>query len=74
VSNGKRYSIQQAAAELGMTRQAVHTAILQKRLRARHGTFEVQRTFKVKGWMIDEADLREFQVSLQHQEAGKKNE
>jgi len=70
----KRYSIAEAAKVLGVSRQAVHTAILEKRLKAKHGPFEVQRTITVKGWTIADADLREFQVSLQHQEAGKKNE
>ena len=70
----KQYSIAEAAKVLGVSRQAVHSAILEKRLKAKHGIFEVQRTLKVKGWMIEESDLREFQVSLQHQEAGKKNE
>jgi len=72
--SNKKYSIAEAAQKLGMTRQAVHTAIQEKRLKAKHGTFEVQRTFKVKGWIIEESDLREFEVSLRHQDAGKKNE
>ena len=72
--SNKKYSIADAAQKLGMTRQAVHTAIQEKRLKAKHGTFEVQRTFKVKGWIIEESDLWEFEVSLRHQDAGKKNE
>ena len=72
--SNKKYSIAEAAQKLGMTRQAVHTAIQEKRLKAKHGTFEVQRTFKVKGWIIEESDLWEFEVSLRHQDAGKKNE
>ena len=53
--SNKKYSIAEAAQKLGMTRQAVHTAIQEKRLKAKHGTFEVQRTFKVKGWIIEES-------------------
>ena len=75
VSN-RRYSIAEAAKELGITRQTVHAAIRQKRLKAKQGTFTVERTVKtkVKGWVIDESDLRAYQVSAQHQDAGKKNE
>jgi hypothetical protein len=75
-SNKKLYSIAEAAAKLGMTRAGVHAAIRQKRLKAKHGTFEVERIVKTKmqGWVIDEADLRAFEVSEQHQDAGKKNE
>lgn len=75
-SNKKRYSIAEAAKELGLTRQTVHAAIRQKRLKAKRGTFEVERIVKtkMKGWTIDEADLRAYEISPQHQEAGKKNE
>ena len=53
-SNKKRYSIAEAAKELGLTRQTVHAAILQKRLKAKRGTFEVERIVKtkMKGWTI----------------------
>lgn len=75
MSNKKNYfSIAEAARALGMTRGGVHAAIRQKRLKAKHGIFEVERTFKIKGWVIEESDLREFEVSLRHQDAGKKNE
>jgi hypothetical protein len=55
----KKFSIAEAARELGMTRAGMHAAIRQKRLRAKVGTFEVERTVKtkVKGWLIDERDL-----------------
>jgi len=52
--SNKKYSIAEAAQKLGVTRQAVHTAIQEKRLKAKHGTFEIQRIFKVKGWIIGE--------------------
>lgn len=73
---GKKYSIAEAARELGMTRAGVHAAIRKRRLRAKRGTFTVERIVKtkVKGWMIDESDLRAFHLSEQHQDAGKKNE
>jgi hypothetical protein len=72
----KKFSIAEAARELGMTRAGVHAAIRQKRLKAKVGTFEVERTVrtKVRGWVIDEADLRAYRLSEHHQEAGKKNE
>jgi hypothetical protein len=74
--SNKKYSIAGAAKELGMTRAGVHAAISQKRLKAKLGTFMVERIVrtKMRGWMIDEKDLRDYQVSAQHQEAGKKNE
>ena len=72
----KKYSIAEAAKELKITRAAVHAAIRQKRLKAKQGTFEVERIVKTKirGWVIDEADLRDYQVSEQHQDAVKKND
>ncbi len=72
VSN-KRYSIAEAAKELGMTRAGVHAAIRQRRLKAKHGMFEVERIVrtKIKGWVIDESDLKAFRLSEQHQAAGK---
>ena len=76
VSNKKKYSVAEAAKELGMTRGGVNGAILKKRLKATRGTFTVERTVrtKIKGWVIDESDLRAFKLSEQHQDAGKKNE
>jgi predicted DNA-binding protein (UPF0251 family) len=77
VSN-KRYSVAEAARELGITRQTVNAAILSKRLKAKHGTFEVERIVrtKIKGWVIEEDDLRAYEktISAHHQQAGKKNE
>jgi predicted transcriptional regulator len=74
--SNKKYSIAEAAKELGLTRQTVHAAISQKRLKAKLGTFIVERIVrtKMKGWTIDEADLRAYEISPQHQDAGKKNE
>jgi DNA-directed RNA polymerase specialized sigma54-like protein len=74
--SNKKYNIAEAAKELNVTRQTVHAAIQQKRLKAKRGTFMVERIVrtKMKGWVIDENDLRAFEVSQQHQEAGKKNE
>ena len=74
--SNKKFSIAEAAKELGVTRQTVHAAIRQKRLKAKRGTFVVERIVKTKmpGWLIDEPDLRAYQqtISKQHQEAGKK--
>jgi hypothetical protein len=70
------FTIAEAAKELGMTRAGIHAAIRQKRLRAKRGTFTVERVVrtKIRGWLIDEADLQAFHLSEQHQDAGKKNE
>jgi len=76
--SNKKYSIAEAAKEANVTRQTIHAAIRQKRLKARRGTFIVERIVKtkMKGWVIDDADLRAYQqtISAHHQEAGKKNE
>jgi len=76
--SNKKYSIAEAAKEIGVTRQTIHAAIQRKGLKAKHGTFEVERIVKTKirGWVIDETDLRAYQqtISEHHREAGKKNE
>ena len=74
MSNNKLYSIAEAARELGMTRAGIHAAIRQKRLKAKKGTFTVERVVKTttRGWVIEEADLRAYgeTISVRHQEAG----
>lgn len=76
--SNKKYSIAEAAKDSHVTRQTIHAAIRQKRLKAKQGTFEVERIVKtkMKGWVIDEQDLRAYQqtISAHHQEAGKKND
>ena len=66
------YTLTEAAKHLGTTRQAVHEAIKSKRLKAKKGTFVVERT--VKGWHIAAKDLDAYQVSELHREVGKKND
>jgi len=71
----KRYTISEAAKRLGVTRAAIHAAIQAKRLKAKKGTFEVERVIRrtLTGWVIEEADLINYEVNLTRQEAGKKN-
>ena len=71
----KLYTMSEAADRLGVTRAAIHAAIQSKRLKAKKGTFEVERVIRrtLTGWVIDEADLITYEVNQTRQEAGKKN-
>ncbi len=62
------YTITEAAKELGVTRAAVHEAIKKGKLRATWGEF-VQIA---EGWRITPESLHDYEVSLSHQERGKK--
>ncbi len=62
------YTITEAAKKLHITRAAVHDAIKQHRLKATWGKF-IQVT---EGWQIPAGSLRDYEVSLSHQERGKK--
>ena len=67
-------TISEAAARLGVTRSAIHAAIKSKRLKAKKGKFQVERTIKrtLTGWRIDESDLDKYVVDATRQDAGKK--
>jgi excisionase family DNA binding protein len=62
----KNFTIAEAAKKLGISRQAVHEAISTHKLKAKKG--KVVRTV----WLISSADLKTYQVSLSHQQRGKK--
>jgi len=68
------YTITEAAKRLGCSRAAVHLAIQSKRLKAKRGTFQVERiiTRTIKGWCIAEVDLKKFAIDAKAQDAGKK--
>lgn len=68
-SRSKRYyTITEAAKKLKITRAAVHEAIKNHKLTATWGEF-VQ---VAEGWRISPDSLRDYEVSLSHQERGKK--
>ena len=50
----------EAAQRLGVTRAAIPAAIQSKRLKAKRGTFQVERVIRrtLTGWVIEEADLK----------------
>jgi excisionase family DNA binding protein len=64
----KSYTITQAAKKLGVTRAAVHKAIQDKRLNAKWG----KTTRIMKALLIDEKDLKGFEVDLVQQSYRKK--
>jgi predicted DNA-binding protein YlxM (UPF0122 family) len=64
----KIYTITEAADELGISRQAVHQAIKKKLLNARWEKVPVPQ----KVLVISAESLKEYEVSLRHQTAGKK--
>lgn len=70
------HTMAEAAKILRVSRAAIHRAIAEKRLKAKKGIFTVERIVKTKmsGWIIDGRDLKDYQVSTQHQDAGKKND
>jgi plasmid maintenance system antidote protein VapI len=76
MAKDKFYTVADAAKFLGVTRQTVAAAIGQKRLTAKKAAFVVERVVKtkVRGWVVSEAALKAYQVSAQHQDAGKKND
>jgi len=64
----RHFTITEAAKELRVTRAAVHEAIKKGRLKATWGEF-VQ---VAEGWRITPESLHDYEVSLSHQERGKK--
>jgi hypothetical protein len=62
----KKYTITEAAEQLGITRAAVHLAIQKKKLRAKWGTVTQ------KALLIDSKDLDAYKVDLARQRSGKK--
>ena len=70
----KFYTLTEAANSLGISRNAVHQAIKQKRLKAKRGKFKVERTITrtVTGWIIEATELKKYRVSDMHVWVGKK--
>lgn len=64
----KFYSVSETAKYLGISRAGVNKAIQEKRLKAIWGTF----TVITEGWRISATEMKKFQVSELHQDAGKK--
>jgi excisionase family DNA binding protein len=64
----KTFTITEAAKKLGVTRAAVHKAIQDKRLNAKWG----KTTRVMKALLIDEEDLKGFEVDLVQQSYRKK--
>ncbi len=60
------YSVGDAARRLGISREAVYKAIREGRLKAR------LRVITRRVWRIDAETLRNYGVSLSHQQRGKK--
>jgi hypothetical protein len=62
------FTITQAAKKLGISRQAVHEAILKGQLEAEKG--EIVQTV----WLVPSTALKAYRVSLSHKQRGKKTE
>lgn len=62
------FTITEAARKLRVTRAAVHEAIKRGKLNATWGKF-IQVT---EGWRISPGSLHDYEVSISHQERGKK--
>ncbi|MDP2601324.1 MAG: helix-turn-helix domain-containing protein [Deltaproteobacteria bacterium] len=60
------YTITEAAAKLGVSRQAVHEAIKKGLLKARQGKIVTI------GWLIPEDALKAYKVSVSHQKRARK--
>ena len=67
----KTYTLTEAAKKLGISRQAVHKAIGDGRLKAKEG--KIVKTIVARGLIITEEALEAYEVSAPQQERGKKN-
>jgi hypothetical protein len=68
----KSYTITEAAKKLGISRQAVHKAIRRGLLDAERATITETVIRETKGWVVSDKALKYYEVSLSHQERGKK--
>ena len=68
----KTYTLTEAAKKLGVSRAAVHKAILDKRLRAKWGKTIKTIVQATEGWTITEEAIQAYEVSVSQQERGKK--
>jgi predicted DNA-binding protein YlxM (UPF0122 family) len=68
----KTFTITEAAKKLGVSRQAVHKAIRRGLLDAERATITETVIRETKGWVVSDKALKDYKVSLSHQERGKK--
>ncbi len=68
----KTHTITEAAKKLGISRQAVHKAIRRGLLEAERATITETIVRETQGWVVTDKALKDYEVSLSHQERGKK--
>jgi len=70
----KLYTLTEAAKAIGISRNAFHKAIKQKRIKAKRGRFKVERiiTRTITCWVIEATELKKYRVSDLHVWVGKK--
>jgi len=68
----KQYTTGEAAKKLGISKQAVSSAIKSGALKARRGKIVKTIVQVTKGWVVSEDAIKSYRVSLSHQERGKK--
>ena len=73
MKKSKSYTTGEAAKALGITKQAVSSAIKSGALKARRGKIVKTIVQVTKGWVIDEDAIKSYRVSLSHQKRGKKS-
>ncbi len=66
------YTLSEAAAKLGISRQAVHEAIRKGLLDAHKGKITKTFVYVSRGWVISDKSLKKYQVSDSHVTRGKK--
>ena len=66
------HTITEAAKKLGISRQAVHKAIRRGLLEAERATITETIVGESQGWVVTDKALKDYEVSLSHQERGKK--
>ena len=67
----KTFTVAEAARYLRVSRQALNTAVIEKRIKSRQKTIEKVVRMKVKVTILDKADLDKFKVSRSHQQRGR---
>jgi DNA-binding transcriptional regulator PaaX len=72
----KKFTIAEAARELGISTNAVRKAVKKGRLVAVKGKYVVERTIRrtLTGYLITEKELNKYRVSERHLYAGKKTD
>ena len=67
------YTTGDAAKALGITKQAVSSAIKSGALKARRGKIVKTIVQVTRGWVIDHDAIKNYRVSLSHQKRGRKS-